>query len=468
MKMKQLTFLISLACAGSAIAQSAVPPPVRKGGVTEAAQSDTSGASKITPKASSYTEVNPRLTETDKEHFDALKNGEGKAGKSSSTVVFTAAPSKDVAPSVQPVQQDDVPAVDYSKLPGGLDANDVRRRQEKARAEAEAKRKAQKATTPPPVSSDDNAAPPRASTKTNTVRTEVIETTVWPNSVVPGSNVLPPDGAMAKAVIGAANNSNGKPIVIDAIQGVNELVTIARGELNRFVTPFEKVKVRTAAGEEELVSKVDGNVVFIGSNKRAGVFLTEIGTDRAISLTLQPEDIPPRDIYLKLRRGEGIPSFAAKAVKASFGKSPGGFESYGQDRALPHVEVVKDLMRELALGKLPNGYSLMPFKPGEAYCAIPGFRVRLGQMIEGSTYKIAVFRAENHTGAPQQIDEQFCYRRGVVAVSAWPDVVVPPKSYTELFVMMRPQEAEPASSIRPSLLWTDPEKAKSLEVGDEQ
>ena len=276
--------------------------------------------------------------------------------------------------------------------------------------------------------------------------------------------IPPPDDVIYGALKRAESKSTSanSAIVIEAIQGINELVTISRLDLNRFVTPFEKVKVRTVAGEDELVSKIDGNIVYLGATKKAGVFLTEVGSDRAISLTLVPDDVPPRDIYIKLNRSSNIPAQlanvsknVAKANGISTGSSnasdgPGG-------KTLPHVDLIKDTMRDMALGKIPGGYTMTVPKSGEFKCSIPGFRMRLGQSIEGSNTKIMVLRAENSSSTNEAtIDEQYCYKRGVVAVAAWPDVVVPPGGATEIYVITKILDGKLTESTRPSLVGRDP------------
>jgi conjugal transfer pilus assembly protein TraK len=281
--------------------------------------------------------------------------------------------------------------------------------------------------------------------------------------------VPPPDDVL----YGALKKDEGKagqtgpsgpnaPIVIDAIQGVNEIITIGKHDLNRFVTPFEKIKVRTVASEDELISKVDGNIVYLGATKRVGVFITEIGSDRAISLTLVPEDVPPRDIYIKLSRTGNIPAQLSKvsrnSAKANGLLSTSSVDSDGPDgKSQSHVDVVKDVMRDIALGKIPSGYTMTVPKPGEFKCNIPGFRMKLGQSIEGSSSKIMVFRAENGSNFKEGvIDEQYCYKRGVIAVGTWPDVLVAPGSATEVFVMLKIGDSPTVGSGRPSLIGREP------------
>ena len=244
-----------------------------------------------------------------------------------------------------------------------------------------------------------------------------------------------------------ATGATDRPIVIDAIQGVNEIITIGKGDLNRFVTPFSKVIVRTSAGEDELVSKVDGNVVYIGAVRRAGVFLVEAGSGRAFSLTLVPDDVPPRDIYLTMGRSANIPAslqMQNSAKDDEFTKNSG--------KASSHVDNIKQGMRSIAQGKLPSGYTLLRPRLTDFRCSLPSLRVRLGQVLEGSGRKYLVYRVDNETPNEITIDEQYCYRRGVIAISAWPDVVVPAGGSTELFVLMDMAAEDVEIGGRPSLI----------------
>jgi TraK protein len=291
-----------------------------------------------------------------------------------------------------------------------------------------------------------------------TTRKEVIEKMVPPSDEMIYGALKQQGQSETRSRVGSSSGgASDEAIVIEAIQGVNEIVTIGKSDLNRFVTPFEKIKVRTSASEEELVSVVDGNIVYLGATKRSGVFITEVGSDRAISLTLVPDDVPPRDIYIKLSRSGNIPSGLTKTSKTTGKGGVGGISSTDSatGKSQSHVDFVKDVMREIALGKIPNGYTMMTPKMGEFKCQMPGFRMRLGQAIEGSANKIMVFRAENVGNKDAVVDEQYCYKRGVVAISAWPEVVVPPGEMTEIFVMTRMDDSAPATAGRPSLIGRD-------------
>ena len=69
-----------------------------------------------------------------------------------------------------------------------------------------------------------------------------------------------------------------------------------------------------------------------------------------------------------------------------------------------------------------------------------------------------VYRAENMSPTTEaSIDEQYCYKKGVIAISAWPDVTVAPGGATEVFVLisMKAEEEEEEVGTRPSLIAKD-------------
>ncbi len=79
---------------------------------------------------------------------------------------------------------------------------------------------------------------------------------------------------------------------------MNEIVQVAQGHLNRIVTPFENPKVTSTS---PATTEARDNVIYIGTSGTSPVtiFITEKGSeDLALSLTLIPKQIPPREIFL--------------------------------------------------------------------------------------------------------------------------------------------------------------------------
>lgn len=86
------------------------------------------------------------------------------------------------------------------------------------------------------------------------------------------------------------------PTTLLMTPGVNELIPVALGHLNRIVTPFESPQVRTTSDAQ---TQIKGNVVYVATDKESPVslYITPPGQEAsALSVTLVPRRIPPREI----------------------------------------------------------------------------------------------------------------------------------------------------------------------------
>ena len=93
------------------------------------------------------------------------------------------------------------------------------------------------------------------------------------------------------------------PKTIRVSPGTTAIVEVAIDHLNRIVTPFASPQVRTVS---PATTQVDGSAVYVAtaSEDPVSLFITEAGdTATAISLTLAPRHIPPREVRLVLTGG---------------------------------------------------------------------------------------------------------------------------------------------------------------------
>ena len=97
--------------------------------------------------------------------------------------------------------------------------------------------------------------------------------------------------------------------VLTMTPGVNQIIPVAIGHPNRIVTPFgnpEVVSTSLSGGEKEGECGevcIKENVVYVATDKEHPVtmFITEKGSEtQALSLTMVPRKIPPREVFLKL------------------------------------------------------------------------------------------------------------------------------------------------------------------------
>ena len=227
--------------------------------------------------------------------------------------------------------------------------------------------------------------------------------------------------------------------------GVNQIVPVAIGHLNRIVTPFGTPVVTTMTADA--TTEVRQNVVYVGTNGEDPVtaFITEKGDQsRALSLTLVPQRIPPRELFVRMADGYnvGVPYSNPAAEK--------------WETSQPYVETVRSVFRSVALGELPQGYAMSKITGAIRLpnCHMSGlsFDFSRGQVLSGHSLSVLIGVARNTAGVPVEFKEAACGDWDVAAVAAWPRNVLEPGERTEIYVARKVNTSKPATSKRPSLL----------------
>lgn len=266
-----------------------------------------------------------------------------------------------------------------------------------------------------------------------------------PSTSPPGSREAGKGKEPAVRKKGARPQRADGPLRIVAEPGVNHIVTVATGHLNRVITPFEKPKVRTTAANATI--QVSGNVVYVapGDETPVTMFITDSEDESlAISLTLAPRRIPPREIELLLAAGAGGIAGAAMPMRAD-----------KWERADPYVRTITKLLRTIALGRLPPGYSLGPGAPrNPPACVQPGLSFDFRQEVMGHNFNVAIARVTNVSRQTVELVESNCMGDArVAAVAAWPRVMLAPGQRAEVYVVVRNRpEGGSSRPARPSLL----------------
>ncbi|WP_020481786.1 TraK domain-containing protein [Methylomonas sp. MK1] len=265
-----------------------------------------------------------------------------------------------------------------------------------------------------------------------------------------GIELPPVDASILKAAKQQASASTTAtsigPQHIAVKPGINELMPIAVGHLNRLVTPFEHPVVTTTS---QATTSTKGKIVYVATADETPVTLYITPGDNqdiALSLTLIPKRIPAREIHLDLDKDSyQLLNQWQRADSASRTSSQ-------QEQA--YISQLKALFRDLGLQKTPAGYSLREPKPQEQIrCLQDRVQIKTGQALEGQDRLILVGLAKNIGSEMLEFDERSCAttQQDVLAVSVWPNVVLKPQEATELYVVVR-QSPEASVSLRPSLL----------------
>lgn len=235
--------------------------------------------------------------------------------------------------------------------------------------------------------------------------------------------------------------------------GVNEIIPVAVGHLNRIITPFEKPEVRTVS---PATTQIEGNVLYVAPADETPVtlYVTPGGNEAlALSLTLAPRRIPPREIRLTL----GAEQYRKLGDLQGQGRRTPASSKAMEEREYTPQDYIADLkqtFRALALRRTPPGFSLREPVAGETLrCEQPGLRVTTGQALEGRDWVILVGVVRNGGSSPVELDERSCAGSGreTLAVAAWPKVLLAPGEASELYVAVRNQP-DPEAAARPSLL----------------
>ena len=228
------------------------------------------------------------------------------------------------------------------------------------------------------------------------------------------------------------------------LPGVNELVPVAIGHLNRLVTPFDQPRVRTTSDAQ---TQVQGNVVYVATDQEVPVSLYITPAEQeapALSVTLVPRRIPPREVTLKLDATATPPSVLVSRRAAAWESSQ------------PYVDSLRALLRQLALNQLPQGYDIRRLRPGEAgtYCQQAGVRFEFGdgQVLNGHYFRVLIGRALSASDAPTALDETGCRAADLAAVAFWPRAVLAADEQTEVMLVLRRHRETSVLSRRPSLV----------------
>jgi conjugal transfer pilus assembly protein TraK len=248
---------------------------------------------------------------------------------------------------------------------------------------------------------------------------------------------LPPvDASVLKAAEQQATSVAPQQIQIKP--GINELMPIAVGHLNRLVTPFDNPVVTTTS---QATTSTKGKIVYVATADETPVTLYITPGDNqdiALSLTLIPKRIPAREIHLSLDKDsyQVLTKLQQQAKTASSAKTA--------DQEQEYISHLKKTFRDLGLQKTPAGFSLRDPSHGENIrCLQNQVQIKTGQVLEGQDMLILVGIVRNTGSIATQAE--------VLAVAAWPKVVLGANESTELYVVVR-RQAEQASTLRPSLL----------------
>jgi conjugal transfer pilus assembly protein TraK len=210
--------------------------------------------------------------------------------------------------------------------------------------------------------------------------------------------------------------------------------------------PFSSPKIRTTSSAS---FEVEGSSIYLSSNAEGQpitAFITEKGSpDLALSMTFVPKRIPPVDLKIKIdAESGGAISRPSKKAKA-------------WEESQPYIQSIRDLLREVANGKTPQGYTLSKTPDLSDFygCSQPGlaFKFAGGQSVDGHHLKANIGVVQNLSSEVVEFRETSCAGPDVKAVATWPQPMLQPGQRSEVYVVRSvTQSQEQDYNARRSLL----------------
>jgi len=234
--------------------------------------------------------------------------------------------------------------------------------------------------------------------------------------------------------------------VVTVQPGVTNIFPVSLGHVNRIATPFHKAGVRTEASSGVDVSQ---NVIYVTPTSDAPIslFVTEDGDEATVlSITLVPRLIPPVVLTLQLP-----PDPAGTATAPIDNLVAANFE-----KGEPYVDVLRDLLRGLAVNTIPPGYDLeqntdMSDAPRCQDSPVP-VDFSHGQKIVGSGIEVDIGVVKNNLSTAIEFNESWCNAAGVLAVALDPTPLIAPGASEEIYAAERIVQPVDGVIARPSLL----------------
>lgn len=233
---------------------------------------------------------------------------------------------------------------------------------------------------------------------------------------------------------------------IVAKKGVNEIVYISQGHVNRIVTPFQTPRVTTTS---DAMIEARDNVLYLGTAKPLPVtlYITEKGTETpSVALTLIPKRIPTQEIFIEL---DGHAQPQGQWVN---------HEAARWETKQAYIDAIKTSFAKIAVGELPRGFAMHPLNRvknlTQPYCKQPGlsFDWSAAQVVHGHRMSITIGLLTNLSPKSIEVSHNPCFGWDVSAVATWPNVMLAPGETVEVYVARRQNEQKRKRIDRPSLL----------------
>lgn len=215
-----------------------------------------------------------------------------------------------------------------------------------------------------------------------------------------------------------------KPFVIHTRNGVNEIVRMSSKLLNRIATPFAKPVVIDTSSS---MAKVVGSDVYFmpAGDQPIGLYIVDSSnTSQSISLTAIPSGaIPGQSVIVKMEDLRTTANVTAASEEESEISTP---------RASDYAGFIRSLMSQAVRGKV-TGFNPVPLEGGVA---------RMGPLVvtpeiafSGASVDLYRYQIVNKSTETVDLIETAFYRKGVKAVSFFPNIALKPDQSGYVFLL---------------------------------
>lgn len=224
--------------------------------------------------------------------------------------------------------------------------------------------------------------------------------------------------------------------------GDNIMIPVGKGFINSLKTNFKSLSVKTSVDGKAAVLQVeDGNLyATIKTDAPVSLLLSEDGVlESEVSVVLVPMAAPPTMIDLTIDLTPGMLAKAERyqdklAKEEALAEAESA--SHRSSRMDPYVRNLVNLLKPVAQGKLPSGFSMTDDIPKyyEHPCRI-ALPHSTGQRLSGGREVIDVVLIENTSERPYEVREEMCLSEDVLTVGIFPRAYLAPGQSTEVYIV---------------------------------
>jgi conjugal transfer pilus assembly protein TraK len=231
---------------------------------------------------------------------------------------------------------------------------------------------------------------------------------------------------------------------IEARPGETVQATLAIGQVNRIVLPFDAPEIRTL---NPSTAELQGRVLYVApiDHETMHLYVSEArDPETSLALSFTPEETHPREVIISL----------AEPIQARPPESlPQAMSSSDEEQGSQLKDSLRQTLKTLAMGQIPEGYRLRNPQGRESIrCRQKFALIQTRQVVESGNSKILVGVLHNSGKAPLELNEEACLGNySIEAIGLFPAIPLRSGQESEIYMVLAPEHKE-TSRTRPNLI----------------